>query len=379
MLKAGGSGIIYPQIAMIPLSRPTISGKELAAIRQVLQTRHLAEGPIVAKFQTEFAKFIGARHAIAVCNGTAGLHTALLALGIDQADSVITSSFSFIATANAVLFCGARPIFCDIDHQTFNISPTKIEEILKKRSGIKALLITHLFGVPCDMDKVLKLKRKYNLYLIEDCCQAHGAKYKGKSVGSFGDIAVFSFYGTKNMTTGEGGMLTTNSSKLKNRCLSIINHGRSSRFVHKDLGYNYRMTDLQAAIGLIQLKKLKQLNNIRLKNAKFYMKKLSDIDWLELPTIPKNTSPCFHQFTIKVEPALRDKFIEYLRKKGIGAAAIYPLPIHKQPLYVRLGLDNPSQPVSEKIAKEVVSIPVHPELKNKDLSKIVNAIKNFKA
>lgn len=363
---------------MIPLSRPSISGKELAAIRRVLQTRHLAEGPVVAKFQGNFAKFLGTRYAIATCNGTAGLHTALLALGISQADSVIVSSFSFIATANAVLFCGARPIFCDIDPDTFNISPAKIEETLKMHSGIKALLITHLFGAPCDMEKILRITKKYNIFLIEDCCQAHGAKYKGKLVGSFGDIAVFSFYGTKNMTTGEGGMLATDNAKLKDRCLSIINHGRSSRFIHSSLGYNYRMTDLQAAIGLVQLKKLKKLNNARLKNAKFYLKNLSQIPWLTLPIIPENTLPYFHQFTIKVEAHLRDRLIEYLRKKGIGAAAIYPLPIHKQPLYKGLNLDKPSQPIAEEISKNVVSIPVHPELKNKDLIRIVNAIKKFK-
>ena len=363
---------------MMQLSKPIIGREEKANVLKVLDSGLLARGRFVDDFEKSFAKYIGTKYALSTSNGTTALHAALLAAGVKAGDLVITTPFSFIATSNAILQCGAKIIFADIDPATFNISPGEIEKTLKKHSRkIKALVITHLYGLPCQMDRIMSLVRKYDLLLIEDCAQAHGAKFKNKNAGGFGTAGTFSFYGSKNMTTGEGGMITTNSNALYKKATCLIDQGRASRFVHCEVGFNYRMSNVAAALGVAQLKKIRTLNNSRIKNARYLSAKLKGIDWLITPYRPKGARGVFHQYTIRIKRG-RDKFIEYLKTKGIAAAPNYSLPIHKQPAYKKLGYGKYSLPEAERAAREIVNIPVHPALKRKDLDKLIETIKSWK-
>lgn len=362
----------------IQLSKPIINKEERNNVLKVLDSGLLARGKYVDEFESSFAKYIGSRYAISTSNGTTALHAALLAAGIKPGDSVITTPFSFIATSNAIIHCGARIIFADIDPATFNISPYEMEEVLGRHKGkIKAALITHLYGLPCMMDDIIKLVKKYRLILAEDCAQAHGAEFRGKKVGSFGNIAIFSFYGSKNMTTGEGGMITTSSKTLYERCKRSIDQGRESKFIYSEAGFNYRMSNLAAAIGVAQLKKIEELNRARIKNALYLSANLEGISWLVTPQWPRYARHVFHQYAIRIREN-RDGFIGYLKKKGIAAAPNYPLPIHKQPAYKKLGYGRCNLPQAEKAAREVVNIPVHSGLKKTDLNKIVEVIRSWK-
>ena len=353
-----------------------IEDNELEAVISVLKSGMLSQGPKVDEFEQAFASYIGTKYAIATSSGTAALHMALLASGVDEGDEVITTPFSFIATANAILFCRAKPIFVDIDENTYNIHADLIERKITSRT--KALLVVHLFGQPCEMDKITQICLKYRLTLIEDACQAHGAEFNGNKVGSFG-TGCFSFYPTKNMTTGEGGMITTNDRDIAEKARMLRNHGQKERYLHEILGYNYRMTDIAAALGICQLKKLEGFNRKRIENARFLIKELSGIRGLVLPIVTPNTEHVFHQFTIRVAEDFsisRDELRERLKDRGIMTGIYYPLPIHKQPLYLRDGLDD-HLPISEKVASEVLSLPVHPLLAVEELRYIVNAITNI--
>jgi dTDP-4-amino-4,6-dideoxygalactose transaminase len=335
----------------------------------------LAQGPRVEEFEALFAAYIGTKYAVATNSGTAALHVALLASGIGNRDEVITTPFSFIATANAILFCGAKPVFVDIDRDTFNIDPGLIRT--KITSKTKAVLPVHLYGQPCNMKEIVQICREYNLILIEDACQAHGAEYHGKKVGSFG-VGCFSFYPTKNMTTGEGGIIVTDDSNIAERARMIRSHGQNGRYIHEFLGYNYRMTDIAAAVGICQIKKLDEFNRQRIKNARFLTEKLGNIRGLIAPFIAPDVKHVFHQFTIKVTGDFgmsRDKLKQRLRDRGIMAGVYYPLPIHSQPLYKELGY-NASLPNAEKACAEVLSLPVHPSLMGEDLEYLVSCLKN---
>jgi perosamine synthetase len=246
---------------MIPIVSVSIDDDIHEAVTRVLKSGQLAEGPVVKEFENLYSKFIGTRHAVAVNSGTAALHVALLASGIGPGDEVITTPFSFIASANCCLYCGATPVFADIDIRTFNISPEAIEKKITSRT--KAVIVVHLYGQPCDMDEIMAICKKHGLILIEDACQAHGAEYKGHKAGSFG-IGCFSFYATKNMLTGEGGMITTNDDAIAEKAVAIRNHGRCGQYLHDMLGYNFRMTDIAAAIGIGQLNHLVERNVIPL-------------------------------------------------------------------------------------------------------------------
>jgi len=363
---------------MIQLSKPILGREEKTNILKVLDSGLLARGKFVDSFERDFAKYIGTKHALSASSGTTALHAALLAIGIKHNDLFITTPFSFIATSNSILVAGGKVTFADIEPSTFNISAEKIEEAVKRsRKRVKGIVITHLYGLPCQMDAIMRIARKYNLFVVEDCAQAHGAKFKGKGVGSFGDIAIFSFYGSKNMTTGEGGMITTNNKKLYSFCQSIMDQGRSSKFIHGQIGFNYRMSNLAAAIGSAQLKKIDAFNRSRIKNAAYLSKGLKDIDWLTIPYVPKGRRHVFHQYTIRVKKN-RNGLIEHLKKNDIASAPNYPLPMHKQPAYKKLGYARVSLPQAEKAASEVVNLPVHPGLKTRDLIKIVKAIKSWK-
>ncbi len=253
---------------MIPLVKPILGKKEKQLINEVIDSGIIASGKYVEQFEQKFTKLSGAKYGIVCSSGTTALHTALLACGIKQGDKVITTPFTFIATANSILYCGAKPIFADIDYKTFDIDPKSVEKILKKEKNVKAVICVHLYGLPCDMGELLKLKKKYKFTLIEDACQAHLSKYKNKTVGSIGDAGCFSFYATKNMTTGEGGAVLTNNSKIDKLSRKIINHGRMSHYGHDMLGYNFRLTNICAAIGIAQCEQIEKWTRQRIANAK---------------------------------------------------------------------------------------------------------------
>ncbi|MDR1522910.1 MAG: DegT/DnrJ/EryC1/StrS family aminotransferase [Endomicrobium sp.] len=361
---------------MINVACPVIGKKERQLIKEVLDSKILASGKYVTQFEQSFSKYCGTKYAIANANGTTSLHTALLMCGIKSQDKVITTPFSFIATANSILMCGAKPIFVDIDPKTFNIDPLELEETLKREKNVKAVLIVHLYGLACDMDAILELKKKYGFKLIEDACQAHGAEFKNKKVGSFGDASAFSFYATKNMMTGEGGMVLTNNKNSDKYGRQIINHGRESHSTHTVLGYNYRLTNLAAAIGIAQLEQLESWIKKRIEIANMYNEAFKELDFLQIPFVPKHYRHVFHQYTLRVNQ--RDKFIKYLAKNDIGSGIYYNTVMYNQPFYKQLGYKHGLCKEAEKAAQEVISIPVHPSIKNNEILKIIKVVQGYK-
>jgi perosamine synthetase len=342
---------------MIPIAKPLIRDEEENAILEVIASGQLVQGPRVREFEERFAEYCGVSYGVATSSGTTALHIAVLAHQIGPSDEVITSPFSFIASANCALYVGARPVFVDIEPDFFTIDPTKIEERITEKT--RAIIPIHLYGQACDMDAIVEIAQKHNLVIIEDACQAHGATYKGRSVGSFG-TACYSLYATKNITTIEGGMILTNDP-----------HGSPRTYEHTMLGYNMRMTDLAAAIGLVQLKKLDEWNSIRRKNAAFLSSNLSKIKGVVTPKIRDHSEHAFHQYTIRI--ADRDNSAQKLREKGVGVGIHYPTPIHKQPLYQGLGYSD-VLPNAETASREVLSLPVHPSLSQDDLDTIIQAV-----
>lgn len=363
---------------MIPLAKPIVGKREKQLINEVIDSGIIASGKYVEKFEQMLTKLSGAKFGVVCSNGTTALNTALIACGIKEGDKVITTPLTFIATANSILYCGAKPIFADIDYETFNIDVKSVEKILKKEKNIKAVMCVHLYGLPCDMGELLKLKKKYKFVLIEDACQAHLAKYKNKTVGSIGDAGTFSFYATKNMTTGEGGAILTNNSNIDKLSRKIINHGRTAHYEHDMLGYNFRLTNICAAIGIAQCEQIEKRTKIRIENAKKLSQGLKGLDFLVTPITPKGYTHVFHQYTLRIKEGLRDKFMKYLKDNGVGCGIHYPEVIYKQPLYQKLGYKKGLCPVAEQTVKEVLSIPVQPSLTKKDIDTIIKVIKGFK-
>ena len=363
---------------MIPLVSPILGSQEKEIISQIIDSGMIASGAYVTQFENECAGLWKSKYAVATSNGTTALHAAMLAAGVKPGDEVLTTPLSFIATANSILYCGARPVFADIDSENFNLSPEKTEAALKKNKRIRAVLLVHLYGTPCDMDAFMYLKNKYGFILLEDCAQAHGALYKGKAVGTFGRAGAFSFYATKNMTTGEGGMVLCGNPSVEKQARCIINHGRKDHSTFGMLGYNYRMTNLAAGIGLVQLKHLNDWNTARRNNAKFLNCNLQDLSFLETPAIKQSTSPVFHQYTLRVRHGKRAAFAGYLAKNGIGSGIHYPSVMYLQPSYRVLGYKKGLCPEAERAAREVISIPVHPALSTENLELIVRVIRKFK-
>jgi len=358
---------------MISIAKPLIEAEEKQAVLEVLDSGVLAQGPRVAAFEQGFAEMCGVTHAIATSSGTTALHTSLLAHSIGEGDEVITTSFTFIASANSILYTGAKPVFVDIRPDTFNIDPTLIQVAITERT--KAIMPVHLFGLSCDMDAILAIAKAHNLIVIEDACQSHGATYKGKRLGSFGTGA-FSLYPTKNMTSAEGGMITTNDDALDAECRIIRQHGMRRRYYHDDLGFNFRMTDVHAAIGLEQLKKLERFNKARRTNAAFLSEHLHGVS---VPVVPEGYEHVYHQYTIRVPGGKRDALIEYLKEHEIGCGVYYPVPVHKQNYYTRELKYDQILPEAERAAAEVLSLPVHPSLSPADLESIVSAVNEFMA
>lgn len=355
---------------MIPIAKPFIGEEEIQEVNNVLKSGFIAQGPKVAEFESMFADYIGIPHAIATSSGTTALHVSLLCAGIGKGDEVITTPFSFAATANSILYVGAKPVFVDIDPKTYNINPEKIEEAVTDKT--KAIMPVHLYGQPADMDPINKIAQDYDLKVIEDAAQAHGAIYMDKKVGNLGDMACFSFYPTKNITTSEGGIITTNNNEFDHDARALRAHGESERYEHVILGYNFRMTDVSAAIGVAQLKRLDNFNEKRIQNAEYLTNHINNIDGIEPPFVQKDVKHVFHQYTIRVSKN-RDQLIEYLNNNGIGTGIHYPRAIYEQKLYEDLGF-KANCIEAEKAACEVISIPVHPGLDNEDLEKIVSVL-----
>jgi dTDP-4-amino-4,6-dideoxygalactose transaminase len=356
---------------MINIAKPLIGEEEKKAVEEVLSSGMIACGPKVDQFEKKYAEYIGTKHAISTTSGTTALHLAMLSLGLGPGDEVIVPAFTFIASANVVLFCNAKPVFCDIDENTFNIDAEKIKRLISSKT--KAIMPVHLYGQPADMNPIMELAEKHNLRVIGDACQAHGAKYDNKMIGTFPDMECFSFYPTKNMTTGEGGMITTNDDKLADLLLSIRNHGREKTkwgYEHGRIGYNYRTTDIAAAIGLEQLKKLEDFNKKRKENAKILNGKLKNIKGIETPYKIKNAEHVYHQYTIKCEN--RDKIIKKLKENEIGFGIYYPKPLHYYQHLKKYGHKDLKN--SEIISNIILSLPIHPAVSRQDLEKIVEII-----
>jgi perosamine synthetase len=356
---------------VIHIAKPQIGAEEKQAVLEVLDSGILAQGPRVKAFEDAFAKMCGVKHAIATTSGTTALHVALLAHDIGEGDEVITSPFTFIATINSILFTGARPVLSDIDPATFNLNPTLVEEVITPRT--KAILPVHLFGLTADMGAFMDIAHQHGLLVIEDACQAHGAEYNGKRAGSFGTGA-FSLYATKNITSVEGGMITTSDDTIAASCRAIRQHGIRQHYYYDKLGYNYRMSDVHAAIGLAQLGKLQQFNNTRIANAAYYDQHLTGV---VKPTVPAGYHHVYHQYTVRVPGGQRDAFVKHMKNEGVRCGIYYPIPIHKQSYFINKVGKVSAKPVAEQAAREVVSLPIHPALSSKDLRTVVDAVNSF--
>jgi perosamine synthetase len=360
-------------VQKIPIAQPSTGAEEQAAVAAVIKSGMLAQGPAVAEFERTFADYCGVKHAIAVNSGTAALHTAVACAGITPGDEVIVPTFSFFATASCVSMCGATPVFVDVDAKTFNINPGSVAEAVTKKT--KAVIGVHLFGQPFDIRPIREICDDSKLTLIEDAAQAHGAEYGGKPIGGFGDAGCFSFYPTKNMTTGEGGIVTTNDDAYATKMRIFMSHGQSEKYRHVMIGYNYRMTDIGGVIGCEQMKKLPAFNEQRISNAAYLDSHLS-VPGLITPYRMPDSTHVYHQYVIRITPEFpmkRTEFMKYLADQGIGTAVHYPIPIHRQPVYQEL---NPavSCPVAEQFCEEVLSLPVHPNVTRSMLEEICTTI-----
>ena len=361
---------------MIHIAKPNIGKEEIEAVSNVLKSGMLAQGKVVEEFEEAFAEYCNAKYAIATSSGTTALHTALASIGIKEKDEVITTDFSFVASASSILMQGASPVFCDVEKETFNINPLLIEEKITDKT--KAILPVHLYGHPCDMKVINEIASDNDLLVLEDACQAHGAMYNNKKVGSIGDLGVFSFYPTKNMTTGEGGIIVTNDEKIAKKAKLFQNHGQHEKYMHGSLGYNYHMTNISAAIGLVQLKKLDSWNSKRRRNAEYFTNNFSKINGVISPVVKEYATHCFHQYSVIIEEDFslkRENVTKYLQEKGVGFGIHYPLPLHKQPLF---GENKSVFPVADDLSKRVLSLPIHPQLSRQDLDLIVNCFEEMR-
>ncbi len=365
---------ILTSLPTIPIAKPQVGTAEQEAVLAVMASGQLAQGEEVAKFEAEFAEACGTKHAVAVSSGTTALHLALLAHNIGEGDEVITTSFSFIATANSILYTGAKPVFVDIESDTFNLDPLQVEAAITPRT--KAIMPVHLFGHPAPMDALMEIARRHGLAIIEDACQSHMAEFEGRKVGSFG-TGCFSFYPTKNMTSGEGGLVTTNDPHIAERVSMLRAHGMRRRYYHDELGFNFRMTNLHAAIGRVQLRKLAEWTTQRQENGAYLTARLQELGSKVItPVIRPDYTHVFHQYTIRVPlngPISRDQVVAWLGERGIGHGIYYPLPIHAQSIYLERGYTD-VLPETDKAALEVLSLPVYPSLTKEQLSRIALAV-----
>ncbi len=351
---------------MIPIARPLMGEEEKAGVWAALESGGLAQGARVRELEEAFAAYVGVRHAVATSSGTTALHLALLAAGVGEGDEVVTVPFTFIASANAILYTGARPRFVDVRADDFCMDATLVEAAITPRT--RAILPVSLYGQPADLPGIAEIAARHGLALVEDAAQAHGAAIGERRSGSWG-IGCFSFYPTKNMTTGEGGMLTTDDGELAERARLLREHGMAVRYHHDVLGYNFRMTDVHAAIGLAQLPKLPGYNARRRAIAARYDGELRGVI---TPAVRPAVTHVYHQYTIRV--AQRDAFADALGGRGVGSGVYYPIPVHRQKPFVALGYGDERHPVAERLSAEVLSIPVHPALSDDEVTTVIDAV-----
>lgn len=357
---------------MIPIANPDISDAAKAAVKEVLDSGMIADGPEVRDFEDRFAEYGGAEHGVGVANGTAALHAAFEGLGIGDGDTVLVPSMSFVATANAVRLAGARPVFADVDPETYNLDPEAVETVLADHD-VDAIVAVHLYGLPAPMDELRALADEHDAWLVEDAAQAHGATYRGDPIGGLGDVACFSFYPTKNMTTGEGGMILAADDDVVERIRAFVNHGRDGKYEHATVGHNFRMTSIAAAIGKVQLDRLPDMVATRRRNANLLDDGLEDTSF-EPPTVPEYAEHAYHQYTIRVDD--QEAFVSAMEERDVGASVYYPTPIHQQPAYDHVDV---SLPETEAAASTVVSLPVHHNVTADDCRRIVDAVEQYDA
>ena len=356
----------------VPIAKPIIGEEEIENVVEVLKSGMIAQGPKVEEFEQEFADWVGAEYGIAVNSGTAALHVALLSCDIGPGDEVITTPFTFIASGNSIVYTGAKPVFADIDLKTYTLNPDSIEDLITENT--KAIMPVQLYGQAADMDRINRIAEKYGLIVIEDAAQAHGATFNGQKVGSIGDMSCFSFYPTKNMTTSEGGIITTDDEELADSARMFRAHGATMRYHHNAIGYNFRMTDISAAIGLAQLKKIDEFNDKRIANAAYLNEGLKDVDGVITPYCAEGSKHVYHQYTIMVEKGDRDDWVDIINDCGVGTGIHYPIPLYNQPIYRTLGFEGYCQN-AELAADNVISLPVHPSLTQEDLDAVIDAVK----
>jgi perosamine synthetase len=381
----------------IPLSRPDIGDLEVEYVTRTLRSGNLSLGPQVAEFEEEFANYIGTRYAVATNSGTSALHLCVRALGIGPEDEVLTTSFSFVASANCLLYERALPMFVDIHPVTLNINPAEIRETLtseyvwkpdkcrlfNRRSGriLKAILPVHVFGTPCDMAPIVEMAREFNLRILEDACEALGSRYRGQLVGTFGDAAAFAFYPNKQMTTAEGGMIVTNDTQVAMLCRSLRNQGRDDRSAwlrHTALGYNYRLSDLHCALGLVQLKRISDLLSSRERVADEYSRALAHTPGITLPYEPAETKQSWFVYVIQLQGPWaawrRESLIANLRGRGIACQAYFPA-IHRQPYFKKIPLSRPSSlPQTDLAAGRCLALPFFSAMTNAQVAEVCAAV-----
>jgi len=342
-------------------------------VLKVLSSGQYILGENVKKLEKDFAKYNGVSHALGVASGTDALHLALRALDIGTGDEVITVSFTFIATVEAISYVGATPIFADINSDTFNFDVKELEKKITPKT--KAIIPVHLYGQPVDMTPILEIAHKYNLYVVEDCAQAIGATYKGKKVGSLGDIGCFSFFPTKNLGTfGDGGMVTTNSDYLCERMASLRNHGSKVRYYHDEVGLNSRLDEIHAAILNVKFPHIDKWNSKRREVAYYYNELFKDVEEIQTPKEIEDAYCVYHQYTIKAP--VRDQLVESLRQKGVMAMIYYPVPIHLQAAYKNFGYNEGALPNTEKCTTQVLSLPMFPEITKEQQKQVAEAVKS---
>jgi perosamine synthetase len=354
---------------VIPQVRPDIGQEEIDAVAEVLRGGMVAMGRRTAELEERWAAFVGTRHAVAVSNGTVALMAIYAGLGLGPGDEVITVGHTFNATVSAILSTGARPVFVDIEPDTYLIDASRIEAAITPRT--RAICPVHLYGLPADMERIVAIAEQHGLALVEDACQAHGAEFHGRRTGSFGHGA-FSLYGTKNMMTGEGGLITTDDDDLAAWLRLYRNQGMARRYHHEILGFNFRLTDIQAALGLVQLDKLERNTARRRLLASRYDAGLAGLP-VGTPVTPAGRTHAFHQYTVDVGHS-RDAIAADLADAGIGTGIYYPIPVHQQPYVMELGIDV-ELPVTERIAGRVLSLPMFPGLSEADQDRVIEAVR----
>jgi perosamine synthetase len=362
----------------VPLVAPLVGEEEIAAVAEVLRSGQLAAGPEVAAFEREFARATRSAHAVAMNSGTAANHAALVAMGIGDGDEVLVTPFTFAATATPALMLRAMPRFVDIDPRTFNVDPAAA--LAAAGPQTKAAILVDLFGLPLDPAGADGLRER-NIRFLEDACQAVGASRAGRHAGLLGEAASFSFYATKNLMTGEGGMLVTGDAAIAASARRFRQHGQGERYEYLTLGFNYRMTDMAAAIGRVQLRRLGELQEARRANAAFYDAALAGIPGLTTPFVPDGATHAYHQYSILIDRAAtpngagRDEVRGHLSERDVGSAVYYPAPLHLHPLFAPLGYGPGDFPVAERVAAEILALPVHPRLSRAQLEWTARAVR----